>query len=713
MKRTKLFQHITVIITTVAVVAGFSNLIPLEVKNVPKAEAATKMIIFWDDAAYGGAPAGWTYEAGYVSKMIRGNSTAGGTGGSDSHTHTINTTGTEGSNTGTSVQRKGTNNTASAQAHNHTSITSSSMSTDVNNSLPAYRSLQVLSCDAGIPTVLPQYAIVMFDAAVPATFTRYSAQDAKFVRGGANSNVTGGTSSPHSHSAVALTTSAASLSANTLTLGAGATLNLQSHTHSLTGGTTDSDAIVDPLHTHTILGYANAANTPIVNPMIAAFQGGTAPTGWTSMSDVGGDFYQVFIEGQSAYGTGNGAASHHHHKAAGYTLETTNGTTAFVTGVPATTGSTSHADSIAGANITTSEGNNLPAYIDVVIAKKDLVYTPASTEWRWADAEQTADPADTLGTDIFAGDTIANQSSAPSSTRIVYDGNALKLRFGVTETAGVAGTDVKFHLEYDTSNSFSSATDVGGIGQVVIWRYYNGVDTNDTSITTRLLTTTTANGTHNETGGSTSSSTFDPAASTATEFEFTIQNNGATANTQYFFRLYYIENSSGADTPAGVVPPVVGNNYPTLTTAAAYDLEISTAPVAPANVSYGSIVAGTDTKQYVFSAGEKIGFWDKRSTAASYTVSVSGTDMTSGGNTISNSNITWTSTTGVLNVGFTSVTTNMTGQTGATLDTPRTAYAASAGYGKGGFYFSPTIDLAGLSAKPSGNYTGTITITIT
>ncbi len=705
MKRTKLFQRITVIIITVSVVAGFSHLFPLETGNVPKARATgEKMILLWDTGLGGSVPTGWTAGVGtgatYAGYFPRGNA-ALGSATTPTHTHTQGTVAVVASSTGANRTRTGV--TVSNTIHTHSTLTTFTMNTATPS--PAYRDLIPISCDSGIPTTLPQFAIAIFDAAVGTGFSGYAGQNGYMIRFNSTS---GGFSSTntHSHANLSIVTSGPSA---TVAVASGTDPRPSSaHTHSYTGTSPISNDDT-PLHTEVVLGsVTNSGGTAIPAGMIAMFNGdpNIDSSSWDIISNGGGEaFYQVFMEAQTGYQTGQGSATHTH------------ALSVVSLGASATTGvttSTTPPGATAAAHTHTISGNfssesNTPAYIDVVVAKKLAVYTPKSTEWRWCDAEQTTDPADTLGTDILAGDTIGTESHAPASTRIVYDGNALKLRFGVTETGATAGTDVKFHLEYDTSNSFSSATDVGGVGQMVIWRYYNGVDTDDTSITTRLLTTTAANGTHNETGGSTSSSTFDPAASTATEFEFTIQNNGATANTQYFFRLYYIENSGGTDTPAGVVSPVVGNNYPTLTTAAAYDLEVST---APASVSYGSVTVGTNTKQYVFAAGEKIGFWDKRSTASAYTVSVSGTDMTNGGNTIDHANITWTSTTGVLNVGFTSVTTNMTGQTGATLDASRTAYAASAGYGKGGFYFSPTIDLTGLWNKATGNYTGIITITI-
>ncbi|MCH9015229.1 MAG: PHP domain-containing protein [Gemmatimonadetes bacterium] len=58
----------------------------------------------------------------------------------------------------------------------------------------------------------------------------------------------------------------------------------------------------------------------------------------------------------------------------------------------------------------------------------------------------------------------------------------------------------------------------------------------EAGITTLALTDSAVVGRHNETA--TSTSTFDPAASTATEFEFTLKHAGASANTFIGFSAF-------------------------------------------------------------------------------------------------------------------------------------------------------------------------------
>lgn len=158
-------------------------------------------------------------------------------------------------------------------------------------------------------------------------------------------------------------------------------------------------------------------------------------------------------------------------------------------------------------------------------------YTPRSQNWQWFDDETNETPTTSL----------AAENVAPTN---VVNGNIIKLRLTINEIAGVADTDIKFKIQFSESSDFSQ-----GVSDVVstttcasnsLWCYGDGVDTDNDSITTLVLTDSTAAGTHNE---GTTTSAFDPAASTATEFEFTIKHAGARANATYFFRAFDVTNN--------------------------------------------------------------------------------------------------------------------------------------------------------------------------
>jgi len=91
---------------------------------------------------------------------------------------------------------------------------------------------------------------------------------------------------------------------------------------------------------------------------------GAVPGGWTSLSGVGGDFYQVLIRGAGDYLTG-GTATHTH------TVTTTVGTTAADSGYAAGTSNTNKTATGHNHPATTGglDGSNLPSYRNLVVIR--------------------------------------------------------------------------------------------------------------------------------------------------------------------------------------------------------------------------------------------------------------------------------------------------------------------------------------------------------
>lgn len=175
-------------------------------------------------------------------------------------------------------------------------------------------------------------------------------------------------------------------------------------------------------------------------------------------------------------------------------------------------------------------------------------YRPKSQNWQWFNDETNETPISSL----------AGENVAPSN---IVNGNIIKLRFTIDETAGVAGTDIKFKIQFSEHSDFSQgvidAVEIGLCAGNSLWCYGDGVDTDDDAITTLVLTDSSVAGRHNESG--ISASTFDPAASTSTEFEFTIKLDGTRANATYFFRAFDVTNNLA-------VPLDTGETYPSLST---------------------------------------------------------------------------------------------------------------------------------------------------
>ncbi len=178
----------------------------------------------------------------------------------------------------------------------------------------------------------------------------------------------------------------------------------------------------------------------------------------------------------------------------------------------------------------------------------DERYEPKSQNWRWYDDETNETPTSDL----------AAENVAPTS---ITDNNKIKLRLTLKDTVDITGTNIKFKLQFSENSDFSSGVnDVVEIGSCTgssLWCYADGVDADNATITTGVITDSTALGTHNESG--VSASTFDPPADASTEFEFTIKASGAAINTTYFFRAYNVTDNVA-------VAKNVGETYPSLTT---------------------------------------------------------------------------------------------------------------------------------------------------
>jgi hypothetical protein len=188
-------------------------------------------------------------------------------------------------------------------------------------------------------------------------------------------------------------------------------------------------------------------------------------------------------------------------------------------------------------------GDYLPTYPTITTKG----YTPESQNWQWFDDEGNETPTSPL----------ALENVAPSN---IENGNALKLRMTIDETYGEIGPNQKFRLQFSTVSDFSS-----GVNYVVsttscvstsLWCYANGADTDNDQITSLLLSDSSVTGTHNE---GTTTSSFYASASTATEFEFTIEGSGASPNTTYFFRAWDVNH----DRPVPLAPL---ESYPSLAT---------------------------------------------------------------------------------------------------------------------------------------------------
>jgi hypothetical protein len=320
------------------------------------------MVLLYDGVT---VPSQWTCVScnpgePYYQRFARGAATYGATGGSETHSHTasgsVAATTDSGGNTGAGTQ-------VSALSHSHTVTPELA---DANH-LPPYRQLKYIRYDlSGSPANLPNGVIALFDTNVPAGWTRYGAQDGFYVRGENAVGSTGG-SLTHTHNLSGLLSDAAG---GTTTDGGGGptgTGATPGHSHTLSG--TSPAANHEPPYRNTILGQINAAGS--LPAGMIAFWDGTPPGSWDVLSDTGGDFHQRFVKGAVTYGGSGGSASHIHSNHA-VTTSTPSGSIAARSSGGGASAAHTHNVSITAV----SDENNLPPYIDTVIAKQPIPNDP-------------------------------------------------------------------------------------------------------------------------------------------------------------------------------------------------------------------------------------------------------------------------------------------------------------------------------------------------
>jgi hypothetical protein len=258
--------------------------------------------------------------------------------------------------------------------------------------------------------------------------------------------------------------------------------------------------------------------------------------------------------------------------------------------------STSFFSFLAGGQTVTGEASSTNFAVAAGFMYFDS-FAPESHTWRWYSDYAHETPTSAL----------ASEDVAPAD---INNGDTLKLRLTVKETADIGESGTKFALQYSTSSDFSTGAvtlaEQGSCNGSSVWCYADGGGSDNGTITTAVISDADSCsggvgqgcGTHNESGTSISSFTHQKSAST--EYEFTVQQSGATANTAYFFRLFDTTASSS-------VPLASGASYPSVLTGGT-SLDVSIGGVAssttiagvttsvdttPLSVGFGHIPAGT------------------------------------------------------------------------------------------------------------------------
>lgn len=210
-----------------------------------------------------------------------------------------------------------------------------------------------------------------------------------------------------------------------------------------------------------------------------------------------------------------------------------------------------------------SDGNS--AYVDAVWVEVD--YTPRTitqNDFEWFAPEATV----TLTNNWPTGsgeDLSENQvlEYLPATNEPLGVGEQIRLQMNFTTTAQLLASEETFALEYVQAEDCTTATgwaDVGGTGSGTIWRLYDETTIGPSTTQVNQISTSsaTAEGYFSETNP-TSSNPNQIEATENSEWDWPIENNGATSNTSYCFRMTF-----GTGTALNAYN---SDSYPQLTTA--------------------------------------------------------------------------------------------------------------------------------------------------
>ncbi len=503
---------------------------------LPKAHAAPgdgHMLLFWDG---GSAPSGWSCVScspgdDFYQRFIRGNDAYGATGGAATHTHTADGSVDE---TTTPMPAR-SRNTPPNDIHenDHTHTFSPTIGTASN--LPEYRQLQVIRHDtAGDPATLPAGAIAIFDAAVPTGWTRYSAQDGRYIRGENTVGTTGG-SNTHTHAITGTTGTAQGADRERNINGTQTNVADGAHTHDASG--TSASTSNEPPYIEVILGELDAGAAP-PNDMYAMWDDDPT-TAWSVKSESGGVFHQAFFKGASSYGATGGSESHSHADVS-YESGLPSATTTSRTNGTVRAADDQHTHTINVTNF--SDVNHLPPYIDVIIAKKQAPSTLEQSSYRWFRNQDSTD----AGTSLAAENTAA---TAPPQ------GKEFRLRFtiGVSDVdMGLNGETMKLQVAQrvgacDTSFIGETYSDVSDSSGVI--RFANNPTPDDGDSLTTIANDPTGGGgtvvaqSYEESGGfSNTEAAIDIGEDGL--WDVALVDDSAPASTAYCFRVVRSSGSS-------------------------------------------------------------------------------------------------------------------------------------------------------------------------
>ncbi len=510
--------------------ANFTIYVPLQTKAV-----GPNMMLFWDPAN-GGAPTGWSVVTTFDGKFPRGDTVAnyGTTGGAGApYTPSVATT----TVSGPSALANGNGNQATVATSTHTHpVPTVTIGADSNGSLPAYRSLQLITY-SGIPTFIPAKAIVMFDTngTVPAGFTLISAQYSKIIR--VNSTVaTGGADTATNSVTIPALANSANAGSGTGTGGGAAQANTL-HAHSAPSASNTTAVSTVPPYVEPQLASANA-DTGTQSVAIVAMFDADPGAGWKVVSGTGGAYNQQFLRPAATPNlTSQGTLTHTPPTYVGASgANSTASTTNSKNNGGASNALQAHTHDV---TITFNSASNIPPYFNVIIAQKVSFTLQA---YRWfidVNSENTTDAWPTGAVNIAQNTVIP---VLPPAYKAPDTGNQLRLRIQMLVSAqALPASSLTFKLQFKQGSdgvcTTGSWTDVGASGGAAVWTYGTNTVTDGTQLTVSQLSP--ASSVLERFSKTAASGTNPNAVSTGqtAEYDYLIKDNTGLPASQYSFRM--------------------------------------------------------------------------------------------------------------------------------------------------------------------------------
>lgn len=498
----------------------------------------TNMMVFWDPG-FGSVPTGWTLVTTYDGKFPRGDTVANyGTTGGAGAPYTPTTSSVTVSGPSASVNGNGgTSPPSSSTTHIHP-VPTVTIGADSNGSLPAYRSLQLIKYNSGIPTIIPGGAITLFDTngSIPSGWTRISAQDGKMLR--VNSTVaTGGADTATNSVIISSLANSTDPGSTTAIRSGGVPFSVPAHAHSAPANGNTTAVSTLPPYVEPQLAQANA-NTATISVALVAMFDGDPGAGWNIVSGTGGAYNQQFIRpAATASLTSLGTITH-----TPPTYVATSGTvTTAQSGLAKGNGGGNGTPQTHTHDITVNFNSvsNFPPYFNVVIAQK-VSFTLQNYRWFIdVNSENTTDAWPTGAVNIAQNTVIP---VVPPAYMPPDTGTQLRLRIQMLVSAqALPASSLTFKLQFKQGSdgvcTTGSWTDVGVAGGGAVWTYGTNILTDGTQLTASQISPTSSILERFSKTAASGTNTNAVSTGQTAEYDYLIKDNTGLPASQYSFRM--------------------------------------------------------------------------------------------------------------------------------------------------------------------------------